>query len=298
MFLSRPDLQSSPWLASLSPQRVFLVTDAVMKKLAGVENVGKVDVVAELRMPAWTDFITRGRPVERLLALDGVQDPGNMGTLVRTALALGWDGVFLLPGCCDPFNDKALRASRGSALRLPLMRGNWGDLEQVVGTHQLRWLAACPEGEPLVPGQTDPGPWVLQEEVPVLTAELGHNKDNGPGRLGGRESLEGKPSPPGGAAFEQANGKGSAAWVQEEQAEVRDGAVDSQGPCRAVCLVLGSEGQGLSSEALGRCQPVSVPMLGAMESLNVAVAGGILMFMMGEEVGKLWREIHGGRRVG
>ena len=47
------------------------------------------------------------------------------GTLLRTALALGWGGALLLPGCCDPFNDKALRASRGAAFRLPLAPGTW-----------------------------------------------------------------------------------------------------------------------------------------------------------------------------
>ena len=49
---------------------------------------------------------------------------------------------------------------------------------------------------------------------------------------------------------------------------------------RRVCLVLGSEGQGLSDTALRSCRPVAVPMPGEMESLNVAVAGGILMYLM------------------
>lgn len=41
-----------------------------------------------------------------MLVLDGVQDPGNLGTLIRTAAAFRWDAVCLMPGCCDPFNDK------------------------------------------------------------------------------------------------------------------------------------------------------------------------------------------------
>ena len=49
---------------------------------------------------------------------------------------------------------------------------------------------------------------------------------------------------------------------------------------RGVCLVLGAEGRGLSAEALGGCQPVKVPMPGEMESLNVGIAGGILMYVM------------------
>jgi TrmH family RNA methyltransferase len=47
-----------------------------------------------------------------------------------------------------------------------------------------------------------------------------------------------------------------------------------------VCLVLGSEGKGLSSTALQHCSPVAIPMAGDMESLNVGIAGGILMFML------------------
>ena len=53
------------------------------------------------------------------------------GTLLRTALALGWGGALLLPGCCDPFNDKALRASRGATFRLPLAPGTCQVLSQV-----------------------------------------------------------------------------------------------------------------------------------------------------------------------
>jgi tRNA G18 (ribose-2'-O)-methylase SpoU len=49
-----------------------------------------------------------------------------------------------------------------------------------------------------------------------------------------------------------------------------------------VCLVLGAEGQGLSSSALAVCRPLSIPMVGDMESLNVGVAGGILMFMLSQ----------------
>ena len=48
----------------------------------------------------------------------------------------------------------------------------------------------------------------------------------------------------------------------------------------AVCLALGAEGRGLSRDALERCRPVAIPMPGEMESLNVGIAGGILMYLM------------------
>lgn len=56
----------------------------------------------------------------RYLVLDGLQDPGNVGTVWRTADAFGADGVFLLPGCADPFSPKTVRATMGAVFRLPL----------------------------------------------------------------------------------------------------------------------------------------------------------------------------------
>ena len=46
-------------------------------------------------------------------------DPGNLGTLIRSAWAFGVDGILLLPGCVDIFNDKALRAAKGASLHMP-----------------------------------------------------------------------------------------------------------------------------------------------------------------------------------
>ena len=74
---------------------------------------GCVALVAkpDLLFPAAPDF---------LLALDGVQDPGNVGALIRTAAAAGVDGVVLVGACADAFNPKTIRGSAGAALRVPL----------------------------------------------------------------------------------------------------------------------------------------------------------------------------------
>jgi TrmH family RNA methyltransferase len=58
-----------------------------------------------------------------VLVIDGVQDPGNLGALLRSAEAAGATGALLSPGCADPFSWKALRGSMGSAFRLPLAAG-------------------------------------------------------------------------------------------------------------------------------------------------------------------------------
>ena len=75
------------------------------------------------------------------------------GTLLRTACALGWNAAFLLPGCCDCFNDKAMRAGRGAAFRLPIADGDWQDLQRVLQAHSLEAVAAHPRPE----GTQQPG---------------------------------------------------------------------------------------------------------------------------------------------
>lgn len=64
----------------------------------------------------------------RLVLLDGVQDPGNVGTIIRTAEALGFGGALLSPDCADIWAPKTLRASMGSALRLPCVCGEMTEL--------------------------------------------------------------------------------------------------------------------------------------------------------------------------
>jgi TrmH family RNA methyltransferase len=69
--------------------------------------------------------VTAGRLFARrdtvVVALDGVQDPGNVGTIVRLAAAFDAAGVAMLPGCADPFGPKAIRASAGAILTVPVV---------------------------------------------------------------------------------------------------------------------------------------------------------------------------------
>ena len=66
----------------------------------------------------------------RYLVLDGVQDPGNVGTILRTADAFEADGVFLLPGCADLFSPKTVRATMGALFRRPMWQT---ELEPLLG---------------------------------------------------------------------------------------------------------------------------------------------------------------------
>jgi RNA methyltransferase, TrmH family len=113
--------------AGISRSRVFRTTD---KLFAGVSGTDAPQGVAALfRQKIWGfDDLLRGASAAReasplLLVLAGVQDPGNVGTMVRSAEAFGATGVVATRGTADPWSPKAIRASTGSALRLPILRG-------------------------------------------------------------------------------------------------------------------------------------------------------------------------------
>ncbi len=100
-------------LTDFRAEKTILVTEEILQKIAGL---GFFDgVLAEVDQPQPQDVSMKNF----VLILDQIQDPGNVGTLLRTALALGWEGVIATPNTADFFNDKVLRASQGAVFRLP-----------------------------------------------------------------------------------------------------------------------------------------------------------------------------------
>jgi TrmH family RNA methyltransferase len=85
-----------------------------------------------------------------VLLLDGIQDPGNFGTLVRSAEALGAVGVVALRGTVDPWNPKSVRASAGSSFRVPIIQASWDDCSSVLREMGYTLLGADTSGEPVV----------------------------------------------------------------------------------------------------------------------------------------------------
>ncbi|XP_042493542.1 uncharacterized tRNA/rRNA methyltransferase slr1673 isoform X2 [Macadamia integrifolia] len=138
-----------------SPIRIVHVSPLVMKKLSGVQSIDSIEAAALMRLPpSFHDMDDKQKEencgrwfpsLHRVLVLDGIQDPGNLGTLLRSAMAFRWDGAFLLPGCCDPFNDKVLRATRGASFQLPIVSGNWGHLKTLATEFKMKLLAGHPE---------------------------------------------------------------------------------------------------------------------------------------------------------
>lgn len=90
----------------------YLVTEGMLKKITGLKAPD--GLAAEVALPD----PKKGCWGPRCLILDQISDPGNLGTLVRTAHALGWTHVVATPGTVDFFNDKALRASRGAMFKI------------------------------------------------------------------------------------------------------------------------------------------------------------------------------------
>jgi RNA methyltransferase, TrmH family len=107
--------------AAAADIRVTLVTDAVLAELA--ETVTPQGVVAVVAVPSTTLRSVLDRRPRLLVVLVGAGDPGNAGTVVRTADAAGADAVVLTGGSVDPYAGKCVRASAGSIFHLPVIAG-------------------------------------------------------------------------------------------------------------------------------------------------------------------------------
>ena len=191
-------------LRSLMAERgieIASVTEAEFRSAAETESPQGVLAMAEI--PSYSlDHIVRGESL-RLLVLDAVQDPGNVGTIVRTAAALGADATIALPGTVDPWNAKVVRASMGASFHHPVLHATADE---------------------------------LLSHVSARSIEL---------------------------------------WG----ADVSGDSVETVDAPKRLALVVGNEGAGLSSSIRERVtRLVSLPILGSVESLNVSVAAGILLF--------------------
>lgn len=177
-------------------ESVYLVTEELMGKASGILH--PEGILAEFEMPLFSDL----KGLKRIIALDHVSDPGNLGTILRTALALGFEGAFIVKGSTDPFNDKAISAARGASFKLPLKIGSFKELEKLIEENDLF----------------------------AVVADI--------------------------------NGKDLSKMERQDN----------------LLLILSNEAHGVSKEAEKCAVKVTIPISDQMESLNVAVAAGILMY--------------------
>lgn len=180
---------------------ITTVTDEISKELSDTET--PQGIYAVCRETVDQTYVEKAKS---LLLIDAVQDPGNLGTMIRTADAAGIDAVIVGHGSVDIYNSKVLRSAQGSHFHLPIVRGN---LEEWIETLKKR-------------------------NIPVY-----------------------------GTALENAKTYTEIA-PQEEFA-----------------LIVGNEGSGMNKDLLAKTTSnLYIPIYGQSESLNVAVAAGILLYYL------------------
>ncbi len=126
--------------------RVVTAPESVLLMMSPVKQPAGVVALGRLKSSTVEAAIAAGSP-QLLLLLDHVQDPGNVGAIIRAAEACGATAVITGPGTADPFGWKALRGSMGSAFRLPVaMTRNLEDAMQAARDAGLRIFATVPRG--------------------------------------------------------------------------------------------------------------------------------------------------------
>jgi TrmH family RNA methyltransferase len=146
------------------------VKEHVMKKLSSTEAPQGVAALASCRQPGPDSVDLKG-----IVAVsDGIQDPGNLGAIIRTADAVGAKAVVLLPGSCDPFSGKALRASAGSAFNIPILYVDRDALVAMLKRRKIPLAVTTPEARTSI-FRADLGPPValaFGNEAGGISAEL------------------------------------------------------------------------------------------------------------------------------
>lgn len=178
-------------------REVYEVNATVMRALAETETpqgIAAVFPIPSLPLPS---------PTQRVLILDRIRDPGNLGTILRTAWAANVDAVFLAPETADAFNPKVVRAAMGAHFHLPIRAASWQDIAPQV------------------------------ENIPRV-------------------------------------------YLADAAGEIVYARADWSPP---VALIISNEAEGASDDARSIATvTLSIPMPGTAESLNAAVAAGILLF--------------------
>lgn len=181
---------------------IYRAPDALFRLASEVET--PQEVIFSCRQPKWTGDALDGK--RQVLLLDGLQDPGNLGTILRTAEAFALGAVVLCEGCADPFSPKVVRSTMGAVFRLPCVTL---PLETAIARLRRAGLPVYATA-------------LHADSVPLSAVQLGR-----------------------------------------------------------AAVIIGSEGRGVSSAAIGQSdQRVIIPMKGRAESLNAGVAAAIVIYEM------------------
>ena len=178
----------------------MIVSKEVFEKLSMTQTNQGILAIVSLEKKTLVEV-----PKGRYLLVDAVQDPGNLGTIIRTADAAGFDAVVLGEGCVDLYNDKVVRSMQGSQFHVAIYHENLTDVYEK-----------------------------LKENDILIAVTALHREAKDFQWLTGRDS---------------------------------------------VAIVVGNEGNGVRQELIDSADSIiQIPMFGQAESLNVAIASGILMY--------------------
>jgi TrmH family RNA methyltransferase len=207
--LVAPQLSDAPrgaaLLATLRQRGVDVGEVSAQEFASAAETESPQGVLAIAEIPAHRLDSIALPARARLVALDAVQDPGNVGTILRTAAALGATTVVALPGTVDLWNAKVVRSAMGAGFHLPTLSSTWDDFDLFRRRNSVVLWGADAAGTP----------------------------------------------------------------------------PDALDPADRLALMVGNEGAGLSADARARADVlVSLPISRTVESLNVAVATGILLYQL------------------
>lgn len=131
--------------------RVVMVPEDVMASVSPMKTPQGVLFTCRLPDTALPEQLEG----KRYMVLDGVQDPGNVGTIWRTADAFGCDGLILLPGCADPYSAKTVRASMGALFRLPVYTAEAAEMKAVLEASDIPLYGAALREDTLDARQVD-----------------------------------------------------------------------------------------------------------------------------------------------
>ncbi|MFC3146906.1 TrmH family RNA methyltransferase [Piscinibacterium candidicorallinum] len=123
----------APYLAAGQTPKVQVTAEV----MAAISTLDSAPSMAAVALPQSRALGEEGDVV----VLDAVQDPGNVGTILRTAWAMGCAGVLLLPGCANPWSAKTLRAGQGAQCHLPVHQLSDADLQNALSGRPL-WVTA------------------------------------------------------------------------------------------------------------------------------------------------------------
>ncbi|QYK51367.1 MAG: RNA methyltransferase [Anaerolineales bacterium] len=137
------------YTAELDPRGMELVTafknaGAEMEEVTGsvMEAASDTTTPAGLLLEVQRQPVALAAALDLVVILDRVNDPGNVGTLLRSAAAAGAHAAVLAPGCVDPFAPKVLRGGMGAQLRLPVLELDWVAIRDLLAEHGLHPMLA------------------------------------------------------------------------------------------------------------------------------------------------------------